>query len=363
MNYFNALIKPSSSSCNLKCKYCFYADEAQNRKVANYGFMTDDTMKNLITKIFDEIGDVKSTVTFAFQGGEPSLIGVSFFQKFTDFVLKYNTKNHTVQYSFQTNGILIDDEFCTLFKKYDFLVGVSLDGEEIIHNQNRDNSYKKVMAAVKLLRKYDIRFNILSVITSSSAHHPKALFNFYKKNRFLFVQTIPCLSSFEILKDEPYYLKPKDYGEFLKSFFFLYKKALYNNEYISIRYFDNVILALSGKPVEQCGSMGNCTLQFVSEANGGIYPCDFYVLDNLRLGNINSNSIKELTQNKIAGEFLDASYKINDYCKKCSFLNLCKGGCKRYRDFYLSEKEYCPIEDFLTSCIDDLKEIVVNFKI
>ena len=122
MKNLNLLIKPASSSCNLRCRYCFYYDVADNREVKNYGIMNDDTLENMVKKVFD---DVEYSANFAFQGGEPTMAGIEFFEKFHKFVEKYNTKKIIVNFSLQTNGTLLNKKWLELFKKHNYLIGLS----------------------------------------------------------------------------------------------------------------------------------------------------------------------------------------------------------------------------------------------
>ena len=140
MRQMTALIKPASSSCNLRCSYCFYCDEAENREKSNASVMEISTAENLIKKVFDFCGE-NSLITFMFQGGEPLIAGIDFFRNFIETAERNRTEGSIIRYSLQTNGTLIDDEFCKLFKEHGFLIGVSVDGDKELHNKNRCKSF------------------------------------------------------------------------------------------------------------------------------------------------------------------------------------------------------------------------------
>ena len=170
MKYISFLIKPASSLCNLRCRYCFYYDVANNREIKSHNIMQENTIQALIDKALD-LGD-DAQITFAFQGGEPTVAGIEYFKYFTSYVDSHKTCQ-TIYYAIQTNATLINDNWCELFKKYNFLVGVSLDGFEDLHNffrkdVNLDGTFDKVMGSIELLEKYDIDFNVCLLYTSPS---------------------------------------------------------------------------------------------------------------------------------------------------------------------------------------------------
>lgn len=364
MNYFTMLIKPASSLCNMRCKYCFYHDVAEHRKIKSNGIMTESTIDILLKRVFDDIKK-PSIINFAFQGGEPTLAGLEYYDYFTKKVEENNTDGHTIHYSIQTNGYLVDDKFCELFKAYNFLVGISLDGPREINDCNRvdinlKGTYDRVNQVIKLFHKYKVEYNVLSVITKQMAKKPQTLFNYYVKSNIKYVQLIPCLKSLDHKEGEAlnkYDLRPQEYALFLKELFSLWYEAYKNNQYISIRQFDNLILMLNGQPPEQCGLSGKCNLQCVVEADGSVYPCDFYVLDPYNQGNLHQNSLEDMINSAGARAFLDDQVRESPLCKSCKVYHLCGGGCKRYKSFYSEEKGYCPNQDFLYHAYHKMLEI------
>lgn len=328
------LIKPVSSLCNLRCKYCFYHSLAENRKVGYYGTMSADTLETIVKKAFLYADKI---CIFAFQGGEPTLAGLDFYKNFIGYVKKYNTKNINVSCAIQTNGTLIDDEWAKFFFENKFLVGISLDGPKDIHNYfrydaNGSSLFIKVMEAIKLLNKYKVEYNILSVVTSYSARHVQKIYNFFKKNNFKFLQFIPCLDPLDEKNEQDYSLTNEKYTLFLKLLFDLWYEDIKIKNMISIRLFDSFLGTILRYPPDTCGTNGICSANLVIEADGSVFPCDFYVLDKWLLGNINENNFGDILNSKIIKEFINESYNINPECEMCRFNKLCKGGCKRYKE-------------------------------
>jgi uncharacterized protein len=329
--------------------------------------MTESTVDILLKRVF-EYGKKPSVISFAFQGGEPTLAGIEYFNYFLTKAEELNIDGHTLQYSIQTNGLLIDEELCKLFKKYNFLVGISQDGPREFHDYIRLDSigkgtFDRTNHALKLLDKYEVDYNILSVVTRQMAKKPKSLFNYYVRSNVKYVQLIPCLKSLDFESGDTlskYDLAPQEYAEFLKGFFEEWYDALKNNNYISIRQFDNLILMLKGQPPEQCGLSGSCNLQCVVEADGSVYPCDFYVLDKFKQGNLHSNSLEEMLHSAGSKAFLDYKIPASSLCQGCKVFHLCGGGCKRYRSFYAEKEGYCPYQDFLYFAYHKMSEIATR---
>ena len=187
MKFLSVLIKPASSLCNLRCRYCFYEDVSRQREQMSYGVMTKGVMKHLIDRIFEAV-DEDGTVVFAFQGGEPTLAGLSYYREFVVYV-DSKKKNRTICYVLQTNGTLLDDEWGVFFRENQFLVGVSLDGYESNTNEFRIDSegsgiYRNIMNGIDVLRRYGVEFNILAVITQKLSKHAKAFYSFLKNQGF-----------------------------------------------------------------------------------------------------------------------------------------------------------------------------------
>jgi len=325
MRNLNLLIKPASGSCNLKCGYCFYADVLSNRHVGNLGMMRRDTAETLIRRALQEAGQV----LFGFQGGEPTLWGLENFRFFTETVDRLNTGGVKTIYTLQTNGTLLNDEWAAFFRQHDFLIGLSLDGYRQLHEQNRPGSYAGAMRAAALLKKHGVEFNILSVVTAESVKNIDKLYEFFKKQGFQFLQFIPCIDDFGSAKTT---LAPPQYARFLKSLFDYWYRDLMAGRGFSVRYFDNIVDMRMGCLPEQCSMNGTCAIQCVVEADGGVYPCDFYVLDQWKMGNVHTDSFECMISSETAKKFITESRAVPDECAACRWRKLCNCGCKRDRE-------------------------------
>lgn len=347
------MIKPASSLCNMRCKYCFYHDVTDHRDIKSFGLLTEECAESLITKAL-EFADGES-IAFAFQGGEPTIRGLDFYKFFCETVDKHNKKNSKIYYGLQTNGTLINDEWAKFLQEKDFLVGLSLDGDFDNNSFRIDdkgqNAFYKIIKAADIFTKHNVQFNILTVLTGRCAENIDSILRYFKKRGFKYLQFIPCLRPFGDDTESELYMTVEQYKHFLIHGFNAYVKDYVRGEYTSIRYFDNLVHLYLGNPTEQCGMCGHCTHQFVVEGNGNVYPCDFYCTDEWLLGNINSPSenFDTLAHSEKAIDFLRESLKIKEECKKCRYLPLCRGGgCKRNR----YDRDYCEAyKAFFDACL------------
>ena len=315
--------------------------------------MSNETATNLIKKVLGFCGE-SSDISFMFQGGEPLLAGIDFFRGFISTVNSLKDEKTTVNYSLQTNGTLIDEEFCKLFKENNFLIGVSLDGDEATHNAHRCDSFKKVMKGISLLKEYGVDFNILSVITSKT--DAAKLFDFYMENDFRDVQPIYCLDPLSGAKSS-FSLDAKGFARFQKRFFNLWFAEISRGGRFYVRDFDNLLSLMTNGVAEQCGATGRCNAQLVVEADGTCYPCDFYCLDEYECPNINFAAIDDILRSDGLKKFMEFEEPKNTLCPTCPVRQLCGGGCKRYRNLYNQLKGYCPRMDFILHAVDKIRNV------
>lgn len=329
------LIKPASGNCNLRCRYCFYSDVAKNRSQSSYGIMTKDTLKSVIQKalLFAE-----QSCTIAFQGGEPTLAGLDFYKQLIEYCKQYNTKSLPIQFAIQTNGYRLGEEWVRFFSDHRFLVGISLDGTIHTHDAYRRTAddvgtFAEIMKTIELLKAHQVDFNILTVVNKKTAASISKIYKFYNKNHFNYLQFIPCLDPFgEEAGTMPYSLTPEIYGRFLCDLFDLWYEDFMNGQGISIRQFDNYLSILLYGHGESCDMNGTCSIQNVIEADGEVYPCDFYVLDSYKLGNLNDTDFREINERRAQSGFIEASFEKDSGCTACPYYNICRGGCRRYRN-------------------------------
>ncbi len=351
MPALSIMIKPSSSLCNLRCKYCFYADVSSKREFENFGLMSEETAENLIKSALDFADG--ASIAFAFQGGEPLLSGLEFFRSFVECVEKNNSENSEIFYSLQTNGILIDEAWAEFFRKNKFLIGLSLDGNYKCNrfrvDASGENVYYTVFEKAKLLEKCGVEFNILTVLTGYAAENSAEIYRHFRDNGFKFLQFIPCLRPFGDKSESELYMTPKQLEKFLIEVFNLYVKDFWRGNYVSVRYFDNLVRMYLGQKPEQCGLCGHCSYQFVAEGNGNIYPCDFYCTDEWLLGNVNECSLEFMAHSEKAKCFITESLAVDEKCRACPYFPLCRaGGCKRQR----ADRDYCEAyKAFFKACL------------
>lgn len=347
MNYFTTLIKPASSTCMLRCKYCFYEDESSRRNIKNYGVMKEPVMTGMIDQILNYFKS-ETVITFAFQGGEPTCAGIDWFQKFIDNVSLRKKKYHRINYSIQTNGILLNDKWAAFLKKNHFLVGISIDGPKWMHDKFRIHAsgagtYDQVIRSIALLNSYSIPFNVLSVLSSELSKHPEEYWQWVRENKFAYVQLTPCLPSSE---NDPFALKPEEFFSFYDGLFPLWMADLKSGVNYSVAFFDNVIPMFAGVPPFQCGFLGKCAPQFVIESDGSCYPCDFYCTDKYYMGNAAKESPGELRNSKALQAFLKEPRRKCIECEDCYFVSICHRQCKRMNVCYFN-KNYCGYRRFL----------------
>ena len=335
------LIKPASGNCNLRCKYCFYADITEKREIPSFGMMTEETLEIVVKKA---LLSGAPEVTFAFQGGEPTLVGLPFYRRLMQLQAQYNEKHIPIHNAIQTNGILMDDEWAAFFAENRFLVGLSMDGTEAANDLHRvdakgDGTHKRLMQVVRLFKKHKVEFNILTVVTAKVAKDIKSIYAFFKRNELPYQQYIPCLDPFgEDRGGYAHSLTPQLYEKFLKDLFDLWFDDVVHGRFIYNRYFENLVGMLLGQPPEACGMMGFCSRQNVIEADGGVYPCDFYVLDEYKIGSLISDDWAVIEENRAKLGFIEVSRPMHKDCAACKWRPLCRGGCRRDREPQLGDE-------------------------
>lgn len=333
MKFLNFLIKPASSLCNLRCRYCFYEDEGNNRAQKSMGIMDQHTVDQLLDEAFHSV-DPGGAISFAFQGGEPTVAGLEFFQRFVEKARALCPKNVTISFSIQTNGTLLDDAWAEFFRQERFLVGVSLDGFKDNHNRCRtdaegNSTWNRVVKAVRLLQKHRVEINALCVVTGPCARSPEKAYQELKKLGFGFIQFIACLDPIGIERGTmPFSLTPDAYGKFLCRVFDLWYQDWKQGNYHSIRLFDDYIHILLGDGAGTCATCGRCGTYFVVEGDGSVYPCDFYVLDEWKLGCLGEESLLELADSQQSKAFQSWGSDKPEECGSCRWKTICNGGCK-----------------------------------
>lgn len=222
MPAIHVMMKPASGLCNMRCQYCFYADEMEKRSQASYGIMSFATLENVIRRTLEF---AEGSCTIAFQGGEPTLAGLDFFRECIRLEQKYNTKNVTISHALQTNGYGLNEEWCQFFAKNHFLIGLSVDGIKATHDLYRKDAvgkdtYFRVLESAKLLEAAGVEFNVLMVVNGKTAPKIRRIYENFRKLGFSWQQYIACLDPIsERQGQEEYSLSPEMYGRFLIELF------------------------------------------------------------------------------------------------------------------------------------------------
>ncbi len=357
------MIKPVSSACNMRCKYCFYRDVSNRREQAEYGRMSQEIMEASVASAMASLtsGDRLSLV---FQGGEPTLAGQSFFAEIVQMIEKTRGEIE-VSYALQTNGLLLNEEWADFLAEHDFLVGLSLDGYRELHDDVRPDAhgmgtYTRVRANLEMLCQRGVRCNVLSVLTREMATHPEEMYRFLRKQGIRCIQFVPCLGELEQHDaSNPWALTPESFGYFYRGLFQEWMQDLREGRYISIKLFDDIIHQFAFGCLTACGISGNCRIQYVVESDGSVYPCDFYALDAYRLGNVRDDSLKNLGMKLQAKAFMEHR---NDYalCRSCQYRSYCRGGCPRMKnEMYVDVKsDFCGYRTVLDEMLPHLNEIL-----
>ena len=325
------LIKPASAVCNLDCSYCFYLDrEADPYKALPARRMTSDTLERLVdTYLFYSY----PASIFAFQGGEPTLAGLPFFQQLVKFQRNYGRNGQSVSNAMQTNGVLIDQDWCDLFRETNWLLGVSLDGPQEINDLYRFNkegrgTWKRVMQSVELLQKNKVEFNILCVLSQANVGKARELYRFYRSLGVDNVQYIP-LAEFDAEGNPlPFTITAEQYGRFLCETFDLWWPE---RRRMRIRFFDNIAEAFAGQKPGTCTMHETCDSYVVVEYNGDVYPCDFFVEGSWKLGNVTLDSWPEIARRTRRYSFASKKTLAHADCQVCEYQSICHGGCPKFR--------------------------------
>ncbi len=364
MPQIHVMIKPASGLCNMRCKYCFYADEMEKRSQASYGIMTQRTLENVIRRVLEF---AEGQCTIAFQGGEPTLAGLSFFEKCLELEKHYNTKNVEISHALQTNGYVLDESWCRFFAENRFLVGLSVDGIKATHDIYRkdaqgQDTYFRILEAARRLEAAGAEFNVLTVVNHKTAPRIRKIYEQYRKLGFSWQQYIACLDPIqEAQGGQEYSLTPKVYGQFLIDLFDLWEQDLRQGKQPYIRQFENYIAVLAGQIPEACEQRGVCSFQNIVEADGSVYPCDFYALDEYRIGNLNTDSFADIERRRMESRFVENSLNHTEQCKSCAYFAVCRGGCRRHREqpgTAVGENYFCEsYKMFFDACLPRLKRI------
>ncbi len=346
MQPFTLLIKPSGSDCNLDCKYCFYKHRASGVGQGRQR-MSDEVLERLVK---DYMQLKFPLAGFAWQGGEPTLMGLDFYKKVVELQKKYGCPGQEVGNSLQTNAVLIDDKWGPFLHESNFLVGISIDGPKEFNDYYRlDHSgagtYDKVLRAIKTCKEHKVEFNTLTLLNNINAEHPDRVFDFLIENGVKFLQFIPCVElDPETDKVTDFSITPAQYGEFLCRIFDRWFE--YGPTKLSIRDFDSILSYYVAGKHTICTFDKQCSQYIVIEYSGDAFTCDFFVEPKWRLGNIFETPIEKLAASSKKRTFARAKQNLCNKCLVCRHLAICRGGCMKDRapfdrDNFGKESYFC----------------------
>ncbi len=349
---FHVMTKPVGPLCNLDCRYCFYLEKLDLYSSRRSHRMPDDVLERYVRHFIESQPARLPEIEFCWQGGEPTLLGVEFFEKAVALQKQY-AGGRRVANAFQTNGTLLDDRWGAFLHDNGFLVGISIDGPRHMHDVHRTDkgggaSFDRVLQGIEILKKHNVRFNTLTVVNRHNARHPLTVYSFLKKVGSGYIQFIPVveredpdsetLAGPPDLEDEsgldrhvtPWTVRPADYGDFLATIFREWVKKDVGRVFVQM--FDVTLGAWAGAPAGLCAFAPKCGGALAMESNGDVFSCDHYVYPEYLLGNIMNGDLREMVisdqQTKFGNDKTDT---LPEYCRKCRYLFACNGGCPKHR--------------------------------
>lgn len=330
MKSCHVMVKPTGALCNLGCDYCFYLEKARLYPHRNARCMDDETLSQLIQQHI--AAQDTDEVIFAWQGGEPTLAGLAFFQRAVALQKQF-AQGKTLINTFQTNGVLLDDAWCRFFNKHHFLIGISVDGDALLHDTFRKTNagkptHQRVENAVKLLQKHGVAFNTLTVINALNSQHPLRVYEYLKKLGSQHMQFIPLLET----TDEGIHersVKPADFGTFLTTIFAQWVRQ--DIGLIEIPLFEHAFAVNCGMPALTCVFAPACGSAFALELNGDLYQCDHFVSPKYLLGNLHQRTIQQMRDSQQNHAFGQKKRPQAPECVVCDVRTACHGGCPKDR--------------------------------
>jgi uncharacterized protein len=354
---FHLLAKPSGSTCNIDCTYCFFLSKEALYPNEKHR-MSEDTLRAYIRQLLE--AHQTPEVTVAWQGGEPTLMKVEFFRRSIELVEEYRRPGQTISYTFQTNGILLDDDWCAFFREHEVLVGLSVDGPRELHDtyrrdRRREGTFDRVMRGWALLRQHGVDFNILCTVNAANEKHGATVYRFFRDElRANWVQFIPIVerATAETLEEanqgwserrgrkRPLYTQDGDlvtertvggerYGRFLIDVFEEWVRHDVGRMFVQL--FDVTLESYFGRHL-LCIHAPTCGRGPALEYNGDLYACDHFVEPRFKLGNIHETHMAELVGSPAQLKFgLDKRDTLTAQCRACEVRTLCNGGCPKDR--------------------------------
>lgn len=367
MRPFTLLVKPTGPDCNINCDYCFYSSKVDMFGQARHR-MSDEIAEAMVKDLLG-LGFRKNSI--AWQGGEPTLMGLDFYKRLMDWEKKYIKPGCNVSNALQTNGILLDEQWCKFLHEYNWLVGISLDGPKELHDFYRKDfagkgTFDRVMAGIENCKKFGVEYNILTLLNAKNVSQPDLLFDFFIENDFKFLQFIQCVERDKVTGEVAgYAVTAEQYGDFLCRIFDRWLE--HGPEKMSIRLFDSILSYCLCSRHTICTLSRNCDDYIVIEHNGDAFCCDFFVEGQWRIGNILETPIGELATSKIKKQFSKLKKDVCTACSVCRYFEICRGGCLKDRavkqGVYKDQNYFCQsYKKFFDYALPKFWQIAAEFK-
>ena len=351
---FTLLAKPTGAACNLACEYCFYLSREQLYPGSSFR-MNDGVLEAYICQLLASLPS--GEVNLAWQGGEPTLMGLDFFKRSVILANRYKRPDQHLSHSLQTNGIILNDTWCAFFKEHDFLIGLSIDGPSTLHNTFRvdkggQGSYEQARRAWDLLQKHNVDVNILCAVHSANATHPLEVYRFFRDELDArFIQFIPIVEQkspgtrFQMENGfqgkrihsarkgalvSKRSVEPMQFGFFMIAIFDEWVQRDIGSVFVQL--FDSALASWCGLPANVCLFRETCGLSLVLEHNGDLYSCDHFVDPLHCLGNILEKPLSELVNCSAQHQFgMEKRDRLPETCRRCEVYFACHGECPRNR--------------------------------
>ncbi len=351
---FHVLAKPTGSLCNLACSYCFYLEKAHLYPDAKIFRMSDEVLERYVRDYI--AAQPGQNVSFAWQGGEPTLLGVEFYERVVALQARY-AGGKTIENAFQTNGVLLDDRWGEFLARHRFLVGISIDGPRELHDAYRvgkggEPTFDRVMHGIEVLKRHRVEFNTLTTVHRKNSAHPLQVYRFLREIGSGFMQFIPIVERNATAPEKnglwlaappdhadsaaldsqvtEWSVRPADYGKFLCAIF---------DEWVArdvgrvfVQQFDAALANWVGEPAGVCLFNADCGRAVAIEHNGDVYSCDHYVYPDYKLGNVRERSFAAMVDSPVQKKFGSAkSATLPRYCRECPARFACHGECPKHR--------------------------------
>lgn len=343
MDDFQVFAKPVGASCNLACSYCYYLDKAVLTESNGFQRMPHELLEVYIRQHIQ--ASTAQTVFFSWHGGEPTLAGLDYFRQITELQKKHLPENRVALNGIQTNGTLLNDEWCRFLKKENFIVGISIDGPEPFHSAHRfhrsgKSAFEEVLRGFQLLKSYEIPCEILCVVNAQNVRSPLDVYRFFKSVGAGFLTFIPLVERFSSNNQQVTNrtVPAKAFGEFLCAIFDEWKTSDIGT--VKIQLFEEALRTAFGLEHSLCIFKPVCGRVPVVERNGDFYSCDHFVRPEHKIGNIAEKPLADLlesTEQKAFGQ--KKLTTLPNYCQKCEVLNFCNGACPKDRFISTPEGE------------------------